>query len=171
RARAVPRPGRPEPLAAAAVLAARKNAAAGVTTLASAGLLPVDSPRMSGRSRPPMQITTHPRDHARKRGRLRPLLGWCVHFYTALGLVCAAAIAADVVKGTPASYRRAFVFMLIATVIDATDGTLARAVRIKEAVPSFDGRRLDDIIDYLTYTFLPLGLIWRADLLPAGYEA
>ena len=35
-------------------------------------------------------------------------------------------------------------------------------VRIKEAVPSFDGRRLDDIIDFLTYTFLPLCLICRA---------
>ncbi len=116
--------------------------------------------------------TTHHRHHghARKRGRLRPLLGWCVHFYTALGLVCAAGIAADVVKGTPSSYRRAFVLMLVATIIDATDGTLARAVRIKEAVPSFDGRRLDDIIDFLTYTALPLLLIWRARLLPAEQE-
>jgi phosphatidylcholine synthase len=60
--------------------------------------------------------------------------------------------------------------MLAATVVDATDGTLARKVRIKEAVPSVDGRRLDDIIDFLTYTFLPLGLIWRAGLLPPGYE-
>ena len=45
------------------------------------------------------------------------------------------------------------------------------AVRIKEVVPSFDGRRLDDIIDFLNYTFLPMLLIWRADLLPPGQEA
>ncbi len=61
--------------------------------------------------------------------------------------------------------------MLVATLVDATDGTLARWVRIKEAVPSFDGRRLDDIIDFLTYTFLPILLIWRAGILPAGYES
>jgi len=38
-------------------------------------------------------------------------------------------------------------------------------------VPSFDGRRLDDIIDYLTYVCLPLLLILRAKVLPEGCEA
>ena len=61
--------------------------------------------------------------------------------------------------------------MAAATIVDSTDGTLARKVRIKEVVPSFDGRRLDDIVDFLNYTFLPLLLIWRAGILPAGYEA
>jgi phosphatidylcholine synthase len=61
--------------------------------------------------------------------------------------------------------------MALATVVDSTDGTLARKVRIKEVVPGFDGRRLDDIIDFLTYTFLPILLIWRAGLLPTGQEA
>ena len=61
--------------------------------------------------------------------------------------------------------------MFVATIIDATDGTLARLVHIKEAVPSFDGRRLDDLIDFQTYTCLPLLLIWRAGLLPPGQEA
>jgi len=110
---------------------------------------------------------------AARKGRppWRPFLGWCVHFYTALGLVCAAGIAVAIVEGGPAAFRWAFVLMLVATFIDATDGTLARAVRIKEAVPNFDGRRLDDIIDFLTYTALPLLLVWRARLLPDGQEA
>jgi|SRR6516164_9454904 phosphatidylcholine synthase len=107
----------------------------------------------------------------RKRSPLRSFLGWCVHFYTALGLVCAAGIALAIVEGGPAAFRRAFVLMLVATIIDATDGTLARAVRIREAVPGFDGRRLDDIIDFMTYTALPLLLVWRAGILPAGQEA
>ena len=101
---------------------------------------------------------------------LRRFLGWCVHGYTALGMVAAGMIAVLLVRGGPADFRMAFVLMVVATIVDATDGTLARKVRIKEAVPSFDGRRLDDIIDYLTYTFLPIGLIWRAGILPAGYE-
>jgi len=104
-------------------------------------------------------------------GRLRRFLGWCVHGYTALGLVIAGIIAVLLVEGTPGAFRWSFLLMLVATVVDATDGTLARKVRIKEAVPSFDGRRLDDIIDFLTYTFLPLLLIYRAQILPAGYEA
>jgi phosphatidylcholine synthase len=69
---------------------------------------------------------------------------------------------------TADTYRACFLLMLAAVVVDATDGTLARAVRVKEAVPEFDGRRLDDLVDFLLYTCLPLVLIDRAGLLPAG---
>jgi phosphatidylcholine synthase len=93
------------------------------------------------------------------------ILAWCVHGYTALGLVCAAAIAAAIIDATPASFRFAFLLMFIACVVDATDGTLARAVKIKEVLPEFDGRRLDDLIDFQTFTTLPLLLVWRAGLL------
>src|SRR3981081_3584451 len=58
--------------------------------------------------------------------------------------------------------------MLIATVIDGTDGALERLVRVKEVLPGFDGRRLDDLVDFLTYTSLPLLLIWRAGIPPGG---
>jgi phosphatidylcholine synthase len=112
---------------------------------------------------------TKPPRERRAPGSLQRILGWCVHGYTALGLVAAGMIAVLLVRGTPADFRWSFLLMVAATVVDATDGTLARRVRIKEAVPSFDGRRLDDIVDFLTYTFLPLGLIWRAALLPDGY--
>jgi phosphatidylcholine synthase len=94
-------------------------------------------------------------------------LAWCVHAYTALGLVAAAGMAVLIVHGGADAFRWAFVLMLIATLIDATDGTLARAIHIKEVLPSFDGRRLDDLVDFLTYTFLPLFLLWRADI-PGG---
>jgi phosphatidylcholine synthase len=93
---------------------------------------------------------------------------WAVHFYTALGLVIAAAIAVLIVRGDGAAYRAAFLLMVAATVVDATDGTLARAAEVKKVLPGFDGRRLDDLTDFLTYTFLPLLLIWRAGVLPGG---
>ncbi|MBI3823387.1 MAG: CDP-alcohol phosphatidyltransferase [Planctomycetes bacterium] len=96
---------------------------------------------------------------------IRKTLAWCVHSYTALGLVAAGGIAVALVEARPESFRWAFVLMLIATVVDATDGTLARAVKVKEVLPRFDGRRLDDLIDFQTYTSLPLLLIWRAGLL------
>ena len=101
--------------------------------------------------------------------RVRTCLGWAVHAYTAGGLVLAAWVAALLLQPdrTDATYRTCFLLMLAAVVIDATDGTLARAVRITEAVPGFDGRRLDDLVDFLLYTCLPLLLIDRAGLLPA----
>ncbi len=105
-----------------------------------------------------------------KPSTLRWFLGWCVHGYTALGLVIAAVIAVLLFQGGGDAFRWSFILMGIATIVDATDGTLARKVRIKEAVPSFDGRRLDDLTDFLTYTCLPLLLIWRANILPAGQE-
>ena len=98
------------------------------------------------------------------------LMAWCVHFYTALGLAAAGGIAASIVVGTPAAFRLAFALMLLATVIDATDGTLARYFRVKEVLPGFDGRRLDDLIDFHTYASLPLLLVWQARLLPEGQD-
>lgn len=99
------------------------------------------------------------------------ILAWGVHAYTALGLVAAALMVVGILDGTPAGFRLAFVMMLAATVIDATDGTLARAVRVKDVLPGFDGRRLDDLIDFHTYTTIPLLLVWRAGLVPVGAEA
>ena len=102
---------------------------------------------------------------------LAKISAWAVHLYTAMGLVVAGSIIYCLVSDDPDRFRQAFVLMLIATVIDATDGFFARKVRVKEVLPGFDGRRLDDITDFLNYTFLPLFLIYEAGLLPEGQQA
>jgi phosphatidylcholine synthase len=107
----------------------------------------------------------------RPPGPVERFLGWCVHAYTASGLLAAGVIAVLLVKGGADAFRWSFLLMALATIVDSTDGTLARKVRIKEVVPEFDGRRLDDLVDFLNYTFLPLLLIWRAGILPNGQEA
>lgn len=56
--------------------------------------------------------------------------------------------------------------MALAVLIDASDGTFARMVRVKELIPWFDGNRLEDIVDYLNYVLVPSLLLIRADLLP-----
>ena len=66
-------------------------------------------------------------------------------------------------------FRGAFLAFIVTTFIDATDGVLARALRVKERLPQYDGARLDDIVDYLTYVFVPVLLIWRAGLVPAAW--
>ncbi len=127
----------------------------------TAGMLDLKR-RRRRKSSPPIE--------ARAPGLMQQFLGWCVHGYTALGLVAAAMIAILLVRGGADAYRWSFILMVMATIVDATDGALARRVRIKEAVPSFDGRRLDDLVDFLNYTCLPLLLVWRARLLPEGYD-
>jgi phosphatidylcholine synthase len=99
---------------------------------------------------------------------MQKLFAWLVHLYTAMGLVCAAGIAVLVVRGGDRSFRLAFVLMMTATAIDATDGWLARRARVKEQLPRFNGSALDDLIDFHTYTSLPLFLLWRAETLPDG---
>jgi phosphatidylcholine synthase len=100
----------------------------------------------------------------------RKALAWGAHLYTATGLLAAAGMAVLIVRGGDEAFRDAFVLMVVATLVDATDGTLARRVRVKTVLPGFDGRRLDDLIDFLTFTSLPLLLIWRAGLLPPGWD-
>jgi phosphatidylcholine synthase len=98
----------------------------------------------------------------------RKVFAWLVHLYTAMGLVCAAGIAVLIVRGDDVSFRGAFLLMMVATAIDATDGWLARRAHVKEVLPRFDGAALDNLIDFQTYTTLPLLLIWRASLMPGG---
>jgi len=97
-------------------------------------------------------------------------VAWSVHLFTGLGLVAAAWIAVLIVRGGDNSFRAAFGLMWLATLIDAVDGTFAKMARVGEVLPGFDGRRLDDIIDFQTYTSLPLLLIWRAGILPGGWS-
>jgi phosphatidylcholine synthase len=96
------------------------------------------------------------------------VFAWLVHLYTAMGLVAAAGMAVLIVRGGDESFRLAFLLMVAATAIDSTDGWLARKARVKEVVPQFDGRTLDDLTDFHTYTSMPLFLLWRADLLPGA---
>jgi phosphatidylcholine synthase len=98
-------------------------------------------------------------------------LAWGAHLYTAIGLIAAAGIAVCIVRGGVSNFRWAFLLMLVAFAVDATDGTLARRLAVKRVLPGFDGRRLDDLIDFLTYAFLPLLLVWRAEVLPSPLAA
>ena len=108
---------------------------------------------------------------ATRRVSVLHLSAWGVHLYTALGLVVSGMIAHCLVSDDPNRFRDAFLFMAVGIAIDATDGWFARRLRVKEVLPGFDGRRLDDLVDFLNYTFLPLLLIYQAGLLPAGQSA
>jgi phosphatidylcholine synthase len=95
-----------------------------------------------------------------------PLTPWAAHLYTALGAGAALAASLAVFEGR---FRDAFFWLAAAIFIDATDGWLARMLRVKERLPRFDGARLDDVVDYLTYVFVPVLLMLRAELLPQGW--
>lgn len=95
--------------------------------------------------------------------RTRTCLSWLVHFYTSLGLVAGLLSLEACVSGR---VQVALWYQLAALVIDSTDGMMARAVRVTEGTPCFDGRKLDDITDYINYVFLPVFFAYRLELVP-----
>jgi phosphatidylcholine synthase len=92
-----------------------------------------------------------------------PILAWLVHLYTALGAIVGFFSILAIEQG---SFRDALFLMALTVVIDATDGTLARAARVKEVIPWFDGNLLDGIVDYLNFVIAPCFFLVHADLLP-----
>jgi phosphatidylcholine synthase len=88
---------------------------------------------------------------------------WLAHFYTATGAVIAFLAATEVFEG---NYRAALLWLAAQIVVDATDGVFARRAGVSEVLPWFNGAKLDDIIDYLCYVFIPALIVWRALLVP-----
>lgn len=97
---------------------------------------------------------------------MTPILPWIAHLYTASGAVIAL-LATGLTFAH--NFRGVFIYFVIATFVDATDGWLARGLKVKERLPHFDGARLDDIIDYLTYVFIPALVVWQAALVPVAF--
>jgi phosphatidylcholine synthase len=93
---------------------------------------------------------------AKQPGRI---LAWLVHTYTGIGAVLAFVAAWAVVHGDD---RLALGALFVATLVDGTDGILARAARVKDVLPEVDGARIDDIVDYMTFVLVPMLLLEAA---------
>lgn len=91
------------------------------------------------------------------------MIAWLAHLYTASGAVLAFLAAAEIFEH---DYRTAFFWLYLQVAVDSTDGVLARRLRVKERLPWFNGAKLDDIVDYLCYVFIPALFVWRALLVP-----
>ncbi len=90
---------------------------------------------------------------ASPRSPLRLALAWGVHAFTASGAVFGTLAILSIVIG---DFSRAALLMLLTLFIDAVDGTLARAVGVTEVLPDVNGRRLDDIVDFLNFVIVPV---------------
>jgi phosphatidylcholine synthase len=95
----------------------------------------------------------------------RAIGGYFVHAYTASGVGCGWLALVAALGGDA---RASLLWLVAATLIDATDGALARRADVRHTAPAIDGARLDDIVDYVTYVVVPGVLVWRLGLLPPG---
>ena len=94
----------------------------------------------------------------------RRALAWMAHLYTALGGVIGVFALFAASEGR---VRDAFMLLIAAMLIDATDGIFARAVRTRDTLPAFDGAMVDNVIDMLNFVWTPVFIIWSQDLAPA----
>jgi len=91
---------------------------------------------------------------------------WAAHAFTASGAVWGLLALIATARG---DWRAAFVWMTVALAVDSFDGMLARAARVGEVLPGFDGTLLDNMLDYLNYVVVPAFLIQQAGLLPPRF--
>jgi len=89
-----------------------------------------------------------------------------VHVFTALGAVCALLAALAVIAGT---WEAVFAWLGLAMAIDGIDGTLARKAKVQHWLPRFSGDRLDLVIDYVTYVFVPTLALLQAGFLKGAW--
>ena len=101
-------------------------------------------------------------------GPARKLAAWGVHLLTASSVPAGILALRATVNGDASA---AFLWMAYTIAIDSIDGTLARAVGVKEVLPWVDGARLDDIVDYFTYVVVPVFFLLQMRLLPPGAGA
>ena len=94
------------------------------------------------------------------------IAAWLVHLYTASSAVLALLATRAIFEYR---FRDAFFWLGVAIMIDSSDGVFARAARVSQRLPWFNGGKLDDIVDYLTYVFVPAVFVWRALLVPDAW--
>jgi len=101
---------------------------------------------------------------------VRMYLRWTflIHLWTLAGLAFATLAAQQVMQG---HLEAAVRWLLLVLVVDHTDGTLARAFKVKDRVPEVSGETLDLITDVVGLTFVPMLFCWRAGVFLPGWGA
>jgi phosphatidylcholine synthase len=93
------------------------------------------------------------------------VLAWAVHAFTASGIVMGLLALQAAEAGR---VREALLWLAAITTVDGVDGTLARAARVREALPLVDGGTLDLVLDYFTWVVVPAVMLLAPGVLPPG---
>jgi len=89
-----------------------------------------------------------------------------VHVFTALGIVCALLATRAALAG---AWEEVFAWLGLALIVDGIDGTFARLADVTVRLPRFSGERLDLVIDYVTYVFVPALALQQAGYLQGAF--
>ncbi|SCW32919.1 CDP-diacylglycerol-choline O-phosphatidyltransferase [Borreliella japonica] len=95
------------------------------------------------------------------------ILAWLVHTFTASGLIVGLYSIISIVNG---DYSLLLKLTVIGLIIDGIDGTMARKLKVKELIPEIDGTLLDNITDYINYTFIPVIFFYLGEFIAEKYK-
>lgn len=101
------------------------------------------------------------------------LTAWSVHVYTGLGLPLMYLATQELLINSTADHkdpRMFFLWLWLSIIVDSTDGALAKRVGVEHILPEFSGRRLDDIVDFLSFVFLPCVAFGIYELFPTNWQ-
>lgn len=87
----------------------------------------------------------------------RVALAWATHAFTLTGAIWASLAIIALHQG---HVKLMWLWLGIALIVDGVDGTFARAANVRKYAPNFDGATLDNIVDYLTWTFIPAAFMY-----------
>ncbi|MDH3529269.1 MAG: CDP-alcohol phosphatidyltransferase family protein [Acidobacteriota bacterium] len=86
---------------------------------------------------------------------------WGVHVFTASGILAGFMA---VVAITNRDWRTAMAWLLAALLIDGIDGTLARRFKVKEVLPTVNGKLIDTVVDFTNYAVVPSYFVFVTEL-------
>jgi phosphatidylcholine synthase len=87
--------------------------------------------------------------------------GAAVHLLTASGAVFGLFA---LIQSAQHNWSAAFAWLGVALIVDGIDGPIARWVNVKQGLPRFSGTRLDLVVDYLNYCFVPAFIVVESGL-------
>ena len=88
---------------------------------------------------------------------------WCVHAFTMSGLLWVLLAARALGEG---HYKAMWGWLIVSLIVDAIDGPLARKAKVQEVIPWFSGTMMDNVVDYMTWTFIPA--VFMVKVIPLG---
>lgn len=83
----------------------------------------------------------------------RRLGAWGVHFFTMTGLIWAVLAIGALNSG---QIKLMWLWLGVSLVVDSIDGPISRKIRVTEIYPWFSGAMVDNIVDYMTWTLIPV---------------
>ncbi|AHH06317.1 hypothetical protein BCD_0251 [Borrelia crocidurae DOU] len=99
--------------------------------------------------------------------KINLILAWLVHILTAFGLIVGFYSIIAIIN---TDYNLLIKLTILGLLIDGIDGTLARKLKIKEVIPTINGELLDNIVDYINYTFIPTIFFYYSNFIQEQYK-